>query len=66
MHQPEKLNTLTIADIRQKNEEAAWGQAASKRTSRLGTEGNLSGKIPTPHLLRTEPKRVVPRPDAAE
>src|SRR6476660_7246576 len=46
MHQPEKLNTLTIADTRQKNEEAAWGQAASKRTSRLGTEGNLSGKNP--------------------
>ena len=34
------------ADIRQKIEEAAWGQAASKRTSRLGTEGNLSDKNP--------------------
>ena len=32
------------ADIRQKNEEADWGQAASKRTSQLGTEGDLSGK----------------------
>jgi hypothetical protein len=28
---------VPIADIRQKKEEAAWGQAASKRTSRLGT-----------------------------
>ena len=37
---------MPIADIRQKNEEAAWGQAASKRTSRLGTEGNLSDKNP--------------------
>jgi hypothetical protein len=34
---------VPLADIRQKKE-AARGQAASKRTSRLGTEGDLSGK----------------------
>ena len=31
------VRLVPIADIRRKKEEAAWGQAASKRTSRLGT-----------------------------
>ena len=57
---------VPIADIRQRNEEAAWGQAASKRTSQLGTGGTCPAKNSYATSVRTEPKRVVPRPDAPE